>query len=359
MIKIEHLRKEYENVTPIEDLSVEIKKGDVISIIGPSGTGKSTLLRCLNQMEMPTAGNVFLDGECITKKGYDITKARQKMGMVFQNFNLFEHKNVIENLMLAPVMILGKSKTEAYEKGMELLKTVGLAKKATSLPSELSGGQKQRVAIARAIAMEPEILLLDEPTSALDPTMVEEVLGVIHMLAKTGMTMLIVTHEMEFAKKVSNRIFYMDEGGIYEEGTPMQIFENPKKPKTIQFIKKQKILEENAKLELFDYYGFLVKLEEYGYRNMLEQKRIQRLGLILEEMVLQSLVNSERADATNLSIRIVYSEAENLLELYIMYDGKKYNIMDKSSLSAKLVAGVASECEYYYDEENIVKIKLD
>ena len=217
MIEIKNLKKEYPNVTPLKDVSVKINDGDVISIIGPSGTGKSTLIRCINLLETPTSGQIILDGEDITAKGTDVRRIRQKMGMVFQSLNLFGHLTVIENLMLAPMDLQGKSKQKAYDKAVELLKRVGLANKALSYPDELSGGQKQRVAIARTLAMDPEVVLLDEPTSALDPTMVFEVQAVIRDLSKSGKTMIIVTHEMNFAKAISNRVFYMDEGGIYEE----------------------------------------------------------------------------------------------------------------------------------------------
>ena len=197
MISLRHVRKEYPNVVPLQDISVEIRKGEVISVIGPSGTGKSTLLRCINLLEMPTAGEIVVGGEVITNKKCRINLVRQKMGMVFQSFNLFAHKTIIENIMMGQTDLLGRSRQEAYEKGMELLRTVGLSDKALSYPDELSGGQKQRAAIARTLAMEPEIILFDEPTSALDPTMVGEVLSVIRRLAGQGMTMMIVTHEMK------------------------------------------------------------------------------------------------------------------------------------------------------------------
>lgn len=214
MITIRHLKKEYPGVTPLKDVNVEISRGDVISVIGPSGTGKSTLIRCLNLLEQPTSGEIIIDGEVITDKSCDVSRVRRKMGMVFQQFNLFPHMTVIENIMTAPVDLLGKSRQDAYDKGMELLRKVGLADKALVYPGGLSGGQKQRVAIARALAMEPEIILFDEPTSALDPTMVGEVQSVIRDLARQGNTMIIVTHEMKFAREVCNRVFYMDEGGI-------------------------------------------------------------------------------------------------------------------------------------------------
>ncbi|MBR1663705.1 MAG: amino acid ABC transporter ATP-binding protein [Ruminococcus sp.] len=236
LIRVEHLKKQYPNVTPIEDITTDINKGDVISIIGPSGTGKSTFLRCLNLLETPTSGTITVSGTVITDKKCDVSKVRQKMGMVFQSFNLFSNLSIIENIMAAPVKLLGLSRQDAYNEGMTLLKRVGLEEKALNLPEELSGGQKQRVAIARAIAMKPDIMLFDEPTSALDPTMIGEVLAVIKALADEGMTMMIVTHELQFAKAVSNRVFYMDDGGIYEEGTPEKIFETPLREKTRRFV---------------------------------------------------------------------------------------------------------------------------
>ena len=236
LIKIEHLRKEFPDVTPISDINLEVNKGEVVSIIGPSGTGKTTLLRCINRLVEPTSGSIFYDGEDITAEGYDPIQIRRKVGMVFQSFNLFANLNVAENIMTGPVRLLKKSRQEAYEQAMELLGKVGLSEKALSFPHELSNGQMQRVAIARAIAMNPEVLLFDEPTSALDPTMVGEVLQVIKNLVGEGMTMMIVTHEMQFAKEVSDRILYMDEGIIYEEGTPDEIFTSPKKEKTKSFI---------------------------------------------------------------------------------------------------------------------------
>ena len=217
MIELRHLKKIYENAEPLKDVSVTINDGDVIAVIGPSGTGKSTLIRCINLLEKPTSGQVFLNGEEITAKGYDVRKARQKMGMVFQSFNLFGHLTVIENLMTPPMDLLGKSRQEAYDTAVELLRRVGLADKALNYPDELSGGQQQRVAIARTLAMDPEIILLDEPTSALDPTMVSEVQAVIRDLSRSGKTMMIVTHEMNFARAIASRVFYIDEDGSFKD----------------------------------------------------------------------------------------------------------------------------------------------
>ena len=236
MISVSHLKKSYNGVTVLKDVNAEIEKGEVISIIGPSGTGKSTFLRCLNRLETPDGGRIVVDGTDVTDPKTDIPAVRRKMGMVFQNFNLFGNLTVIGNIMAAQCDLLKKTPAEAKAKAMELLGRVGLAAKADALPDELSGGQKQRIAIARALAMDPDILLFDEPTSALDPTMVGEVLAVIKDLAKTGMTMLIVTHEMGFARDVSTRVFFMNEGIVYEEGTPEAIFNHPKNPRTIEFV---------------------------------------------------------------------------------------------------------------------------
>ena len=236
LISVSHLRKSFNGVEVLKDVNAEIEKGEVISIIGPSGTGKSTFLRCLNRLETPDGGSIVVNGVDVTAPDADLASVRRRMGMVFQSFNLFGNLTILGNVMAAQCDILGISEGAAKLKALELLGRVGLANKAEALPDELSGGQKQRVAIARALAMDPEILLFDEPTSALDPTMVGEVLSVIKDLAKTGMTMLIVTHEMGFARDVSTRVFYMDQGGVYEDGTPADIFNAPKKPRTIDFV---------------------------------------------------------------------------------------------------------------------------
>ena len=250
MISIKHLSKTFTNpdgtqITVLKDVNCEIEKGEVISIIGPSGTGKSTLLRAINMLEPPTSGEIWVDGENIMAKGYHLDKLRQKMGMVFQNFNLFDHLTVLENITYAPTRLLKLPQEEAQKEALELLNKVGLAQKADVYPSSLSGGQKQRVAIARSLAMHPEVILFDEPTSALDPTMVGEVLSVMRQLAKEGLTMLIVTHEMRFARDVSSRIFFMNEGVIYEDGTPQQIFEHPRRSATKAFVNRiQKLVFE-------------------------------------------------------------------------------------------------------------------
>ncbi|MBR4460220.1 MAG: amino acid ABC transporter ATP-binding protein [Paludibacteraceae bacterium] len=258
MISVQHLTKTYYNadgssLTVLKDINCDIQKGEVISIIGPSGTGKSTFLRSLNLLDPPTGGRILVDGEDILAKGYPVHKLRQKMGMVFQNFNLFEHMTVLENVMYAPVKILKEDKQQARDEALALLKKVGLVEKADVYPASLSGGQKQRVAIARALAMKPDAILFDEPTSALDPTMVGEVLSVIRQLSKSGLTMLIVTHEMRFARDVSTRIFFMNEGVIYEDGTPEQIFEHPVHSATKAFVQRIQKLVFEIDSDDFDY----------------------------------------------------------------------------------------------------------
>lgn len=238
MIRVSNLHKSFGKNDVLKGIDEHIEKGEVVVVIGPSGSGKSTFLRCLNLLEEPTSGKIIFEGNDITDKKVDINKIREKMGMVFQQFNLFPHKTVLENLTIAPIKVKGLSKSEAEKKAMELLDRVGLTNKAKSYPSSLSGGQKQRIAIARALAMEPDVMLFDEPTSALDPEMVGEVLSVMKDLAKEGMTMVVVTHEMGFAREVGDRILFMDNGNIMEQGTPEEIFSNPKNPRTIDFLSK-------------------------------------------------------------------------------------------------------------------------
>ncbi|MBU3228124.1 amino acid ABC transporter ATP-binding protein [Clostridium algidicarnis] len=238
MIQIKDLTKDFGDNKVLKGVNEEIKKGEVVVVIGPSGSGKSTFLRCLNLLEIPTSGHIVFEGQDVTDKKVDINKLRERMGMVFQQFNLFPHKTILDNITLAPIKVKGKSKEEAESIAFKLLDKIGLREKAKSYPSQLSGGQKQRIAIARALAMEPTVMLFDEPTSALDPEMVGEVLAVMKDLAKEGMTMVVVTHEMGFAKEVGDRVLFMDNGNIVEEGKPLDIFSNPKNPRTKDFLSK-------------------------------------------------------------------------------------------------------------------------
>ncbi|TWT04934.1 amino acid ABC transporter ATP-binding protein [Planomicrobium sp. CPCC 101079] len=238
MIKVEKLHKSFGNHEVLKDITTEIKKGQVVSIIGPSGSGKSTFLRCLNLLETPTSGTILIGGQNLMESKKDNQKIRQQIGMVFQHFHLFPHMTVLENLTYAPIKVKGEKKSVAEEKARVLLKRVGLSPKEKAYPSSLSGGQKQRVAIARALAMEPELMLFDEPTSALDPEMVKEVLDVMKDLAKSGMTMAVVTHEMGFAREVADRVLFLDHGVLVEEGNPVEFFNNPRTDRARDFLEK-------------------------------------------------------------------------------------------------------------------------
>lgn len=238
LIKVEKLEKAYGKIKALDDVTTNIKKGEVVVIIGPSGSGKSTLLRCLNLLEVPTSGKILFEGINLTDSSININKHRQKMGMVFQHFNLFPHMTILKNMTIAPMKLQKKTQEESEKFAMELLEAVGLSERANAYPSQLSGGQKQRIAIVRALAMKPEVMLFDEPTSALDPEMVGEVLEVMKGLAKESMTMAVVTHEMGFAREVASRVIFMAEGKILEEGTPDDIFNNPKSERLKQFLAK-------------------------------------------------------------------------------------------------------------------------
>ncbi len=237
-ISVKNLKKNFGSLEVLKDISLEVAEGEVVVLIGPSGSGKSTLLRCLNQLEKATSGQIVIDGFDVTDKHTDINKVRENIGMVFQHFNLFNHLNVLRNMTLAPVHLKTLSKEDANNKSMQLLERVGLSDKAGAYPSQLSGGQKQRVAIARALEMNPDIMLFDEPTSALDPEMVGEVLAVMKELARDGMTMIVVTHEIGFAREVASRVIFMEGGYIIEEGTPEEVLDHPKEPRTIDFLSK-------------------------------------------------------------------------------------------------------------------------
>ena len=359
LIKINHLRKEYPNATPLKNVTATIYKGDVISVIGPSGTGKSTLLRCINMMDPPTSGDIYINDEAITSPNCQLHLLRRKMGMVFQSFNLFNHKTVIENIMMAPMDLLGKSAQEAYDKGMELLRTVGLADKALNFPDELSGGQKQRVAIARTLAMEPEMILFDEPTSALDPTKVGEVLEVIRELAQKGMTMLIVTHEMNFAKDVSNRIFYMDQGEIYEDGTPEQIFEHPQRELTRHFIMRTKLMEEIITSKDFDFIAIRNNIDQFGKKYLLSPKSVHNMQVVFEELCVQTLLPYQ-GESPNLQFKIEYSDKTNSTQIRIAYPGKDFDLEeDMDMISYALLKNATTSIKTGFTENGENEFILD
>lgn len=347
MITVEHLSKRFGDLVVLKDISIEIQKGEVISIIGPSGTGKSTFLRCLNLLDQPSGGSIRIDGIDILDPKSDVPKIRQRMNMVFQSFNLFSHLSVLENLTIGPVKLLGMGKQEAQQKSLELLKLVGLAEKAENYPDELSGGQKQRVAIARCLAMDPEIILFDEPTSALDPTMVSEVLAVIRRLAKDGMTMLIVTHEMDFARDVSSRVLYMDEGLIYEEGAPAQIFEHPQKEKTRAFINRIRSLNYRISSPDYDLYAMNAEIELFCERQILPRKTRHNLLLLVEELL---QLHGPLLQTTPFDLTISYSEKKESLVVVCENAGEPANLLDSSlhpdELGLNIIHHLATQTEY-------------
>ncbi len=357
MIRTMNLSKHFGELVVLKDITTQITKGEVISVIGPSGAGKSTFLRCLNLLETPTGGNVFIDDIPLLDKHTDVPKLRQRMGMVFQGFNLYSHLTALENLTIGPIKLLKKSRAEAEEKARGLLKLVGLAEKADSYPDELSGGQKQRVAIARCMAMDPEILLFDEPTSALDPTMVSEVLAVIRRLSREGMTMVIVTHEMEFARNTSTRVFYMDEGVIYEEGSPDQIFDNPQREKTKTFIHRIRSFERRIRSRDYDLYAIQGEMEAFCEKHMVARKVAGYVIHITEELLLL------QKDFSNLSLELFWSEKEGTLELVCGSAGAGYNLLEDESeenaLGIMLIKGRCSSAEYRYEDgRNILSLRL-
>lgn len=364
LIEIQHLKKVYPNVTPLEDVNAIIRRGEIITIIGPSGTGKSTLLRCINRLEDPTSGKVIIFGQDTGDKQTNLGLLRRRTGMVFQSFNLFAHLTVIENIIMGPIALKGQSKQQAFENGMRLLRSVGMAAKALSYPDELSGGQKQRVAIARTLAMDPEIVLFDEPTSALDPTMVGEVLTVIRSLAQKGLTMMIVTHEMKFARDVSTRIFYMDQGEIYEDGSPEQIFESPKKERTRQFVHKLKVLDLKIDSPDFDFVGLNTQMEQFGRKHMITQKNIMRMQSVFEELCVQSLL-PRLGNQFMLRMMIEYSNDDSQIHISVSYSGPSFNpLTADDELPIMIVKGICSEVNYQELEDNEeytneIKLKLN
>ena len=340
LLRISHLKKNYGSLEVLRDITVDIHRGEVISIIGPSGTGKSTLLRCLNLLEQPTGGSIVVDGEDILAKGYPVNRLRQKMGMVFQSFNLFEHKTVLENVIFAPCQLRRMPEEEARREGLALLRKVGLAEKADVYPSSLSGGQKQRVAIARALAMKPDVILFDEPTSALDPTMVGEVLSVIRQLAQEGMTMLIVTHEMKFAHDVSTRIFFMYDGYIHEDGSPRQIFESPVHSATKAFI--QRIRKEVFEIggPDFDFLGMHSTVSAFCHKYGIPEKEEQAQQLI--DMMLDGAMAPYRP----ITVRITHSEQSLVTALDFMVEK-----MTASPLNDAHRSELSGQCRQVIEEE--------
>ena len=345
LLKIEHLKKAYHEIVPLKDVNLTVTPGEVISIIGPSDTGKSTLLRMINRLEKATAGKIYLRHEEITAPDCDMSHVRQKIGMIFQSFNLFPHLTVTENIMAAPVALRGVSRQDAYDKAKELLANVGLVDKMFSYPDELSGGQQQRVAIVRALAMEPQLLLLDEPTSALDPAMTGEVEAVIRKVATSGVTMMMVTHSMELAQRVSSRILYMDDGGIYEDGTPQEIFSRPKRERTREFVGQLKVLELTIDSSDFEFYDCHAAIESFCRKNEITGNMMHTLMLLFEEICTQILL--PRLKEPKIRWRAEYSGKAERVTVWLEYNGEPFDIRrSDNALSLKIVQGLAEFVEY-------------
>ena len=355
IIRVENMEKRFGDSVILHNVDAEIERGEIISIIGPSGTGKSTFLRAINFLDPPTDGAVYFDDVKIDKK--NVNNIRKKMGMVFQNFGLFSHLSVMDNLCVGPMKLLGKTREAAAAKADELLKVVGLTERAHYFPNQLSGGQKQRVAIARCLAMEPEVILFDEPTSALDPTMVGEVMAVIRSLSKTGLTIVIVTHEMTFAREVSTRVFYMDEGGIYEDGAPDVIFEAPLKPRTQAFIYKIRSFTYDIASKHFDNVAMLSGIDNFCFSHAIEAKTAKKLRLIAEELVINIVVPKFGA----CSVSVSFSEQLERYAVDVVYPGPNEDALDtaEDDLAAMMIRGTASSLEHAFEEgKNRLRLML-
>lgn len=357
MIRVEKLSKAFGSLQVLKDVNLTVEKGERIVIIGGSGCGKSVFLRCMDFLETPDEGAVFIGEDELTSNQKDLNRIRRKVGMVFQGFHLFSHMNVLDNITLAPVKLLGLPREEAEKKAEELLKMVGLESKKYTMPDVLSGGQKQRIAIVRCLAMEPEVMLFDEPTSALDPTMVGEVLATLRLLAKQGMTMVIVTHEMEFAKEIASRILYMDEQGIYEEGTPQEIFEAPQKKKTRDFIHKMKYLSWRIETRAFDLMQLQGNICSFASWYGLDAKKTNRLQLCTEELIYEMLDYGQADGTPDIQIQISFDERDKCTLIELRSKGKRYDPFeaepdDETHLGVTILKNTAKRLDYRFDGEN-------
>lgn len=357
MIRVEKLSKAFGSLQVLKDVNLTVEKGERIVIIGGSGCGKSVFLRCMDFLETPDEGAVFIGEDELTSNQKDLNRIRRKVGMVFQGFHLFSHMNVLDNITLAPIKLLGLSREEAEKKAEALLKMVGLESKKYTMPDVLSGGQKQRIAIVRCLAMEPKVMLFDEPTSALDPTMVGEVLATLRLLAKQGMTMVIVTHEMEFAKEIASRILYMDEQGIYEEGTPQEIFEAPQKKKTRDFIHKMKYLSWRIETRAFDLMQLQGNICSFASRYGLDAKKTNRLQLCTEELIYEMLDYGQADGTPDIQIQISFDERDKCTLIELRSKGKRYDPFEAESddeihLGVTILKNTAKRIDYRFDGEN-------
>lgn len=323
MLKIENLKLQFGKKLIFHDVNTVINDGDVVGIIGPSGCGKSTFLRSMMMLEHPTSGHIYLGDEDITSWTSDHNEARERIGMVFQDFNLFKHLSIIENVVSGMIHVQGMDRQEAYDEGMKILKEVGLIDKAFMYPSDLSGGQQQRAAIARTLAMKPEIVLLDEPTSALDPLVRGEVESVIRMMAASGHTMVIVSHEMELIKQVCNRVIFFNDGGIFEEGTPKEIFENASKDETRRFVYALKVLELNVDSKDFDFIGSQTQITEFCYKNGVSKALLDRLLAIQEELFQMVIIQPHEQNSMHMVFE--YNQKEKELFGSVEFTGEPFD----------------------------------
>lgn len=360
LIEVKGLKKSFGSLEVLKGIDLTVEKGDRIAIIGGSGCGKSVFLRSLCLLEKPDEGSIVIDGREITAKGAKVDEIRRSMGMVFQKFHLFSEMDVMDNLCLAPIKLKGMPRKEAEEKAMELLTKVGLASRAHAWPTVLSGGQQQRIAICRCLMMEPKVLLFDEPTSALDPTMVGEVLAVIRMLAKRDMSMIIVTHEMNFAREVANRVLFFADGDIYEQGTPAEIFDNPKRDKTIEFIHKIKYFVYDINERNFDLMAVQGGIQNFGEKYGLDRKNIYRLQICCEELIYEMMAHCyPTGDAVDIKLAVSFAELNQTTRIQITCGGKEYNpfAAGEDGLGVTILKNIAKQLDYKA-EGNVNRIDI-
>ena len=362
LIDVRGLCKSFDGLSVLHDVDLTVEPGERIAIIGGSGCGKSVFLRSLERLHPIDKGQIFIDGQEITAKGADVDKIRRTMGMVYQKFHLFSEMDVMDNLCLAPVRLLGMTRQDAEAKAMKLLTQVGLSSRAHAWPEVLSGGQQQRIAICRCLMMEPKVLLFDEPTSALDPTMVGEVLAVIRMLAKRDMTMLIVTHEMNFAREVATRVLFLADGGIYEQGTPAEIFDHPKREKTIAFIRKIKYFSFEITDKRFDLMQLQGGIQTFGEKYGLESAKIYRMQICCEELVFEMLRHCYPEEGTvDALLDVSYAEADRATEIKLTCAGKVFDpfAQEDDGLGVTILKKMAKKIEcIHQDGRNHVTILL-
>ena len=354
LIEVKGLKKSFGSLEVLKGIDVNVEQGERIAIIGGSGCGKSVFLRSLCLLEKPDAGQIFIDGKEITAAGAKVDEIRRSMGMVFQKFHLFSEMDVMDNLCLAPVRLKGMSRQDAEKKAMELLEQVGLSARAHAWPTVLSGGQQQRIAICRCLMMEPKVLLFDEPTSALDSTMVGEVLAVIRMLAKRDMGMLIVTHEMNFAREVADRVFFFADGSIYEQGTPEEIFDSPKREKTVSFIRKIKYFSFDITQRSFDLMQLHGGIQTFGEKYGLDTRRINRLQICCEELVYEMLANCYPGDGSvQMQLEVSYAEADRASEILLSCGGRAYDpfSQEDDGLGVTILKRMGRKTEYCRENE--------